>query len=154
MTIFDWKSQADYEENRLLRYRRCDILVDCHDARRAGLCGEGILSWRKATGTKDTARMPAMDVVRRTLDARPDLDDYDGDYIQFERAIAEWCLWCKGIAILIADLKRERRWWRKLFRGKGSDRSPATESRPRTGPRAGLPGLPRHQRTRSAPRSQ
>ena len=153
---FDWHGYADsWEEQRLRRHRRCDILVDHAAAKRARLCGTGILSWRKATGTKETARLPAMDVVRRTIEARPSPNDYD-DYIQFERAIAEWCQWCMAVDSLILHLKRERRrqWWRNLFRGQGSDGSPATVRRTRTGPRAGLPGLPRHQRTQATPRSQ
>ena len=151
MTFFDWEAQADHEEKRLRRHRRSSILLTQHEADAGGLCGTGILSWRKATETTES-ELPAMEVVRRTLAARPTLRG-STDVIQYERRLAEWCQWCSELVDFIVRAHKKRRWWRRMMEEHG-ERSPATESRPRTGPRAGLPGLPRHQRTQAAPRSQ
>ena len=151
MTFFDWKAQADDAEKRLRRHRRSRIILT-QDMAESHLCGPGIRSWRRATETTES-ELTAMEVVRRTLAARPTLRGSD-DVEQYERRIAEWSQWwCDELDAWITKLKREtrKRWLLGLI---GLDRSPATESRTRTGPRVGLPGLPRHQRTQAAPRSQ
>ena len=149
MSRYDWKAHADHVERLLRRHRHSRILLTQGMAENAKLCGSGILAWRKATDTPES-ELTVKEVVRRTLAARPGQRD---DPIQGERRLAEWSLWCNFLDTWITQLKREtrKRWLLGMI---GLDRSPATVRSPRTGPRAGLPGLPRHQRTPPTPGSQ
>ena len=130
--MYDWEERADLMERLLLICRNSPVLLNQDMAEDAGLCGPGILSWRKATKTTDL-ELPAMEVIRRTLAARP-RPNGDDDHIQYERKIAEWSLssWYLHQWIIELDIERLRRrsWLYRLFNRRPKAKQPPVKPGP------------------------